>query len=61
MKKIIRRIFCAGLARILCAACGEKSPEGNQTEDYSGTYTGKRGTDEVYSALEPRSAGFEFC
>lgn len=47
---------------LLCAACSEKepsqkepTPESNQTQDYSGTYTDKQGTDEIYSSLTLRS------
>lgn len=48
-------------AACLWTACGEKeppeaedTPESNQTVDYSGRYTDKQGTSDVYSELELR-------
>ena len=42
-------------AACLWTACGEKdTPESNQTGDYSGRYTDKQGTGDVYSELELR-------
>lgn len=57
MRKGIRRFLCAAMVLLLCAACGDGKPESNHTTDYSGTYTDKQGTDEVYSMLELRSNG----
>ena len=40
------------LAILLCTACGTKEPPEKTPADYSGIYTDKQGTAEVYSALE---------
>lgn len=46
-------------AVFLCGACAGKppqeevsAPESNQIEDYSGRYTDKQGTSDIYSSLE---------
>lgn len=52
MKKGIPLIL-AILALVFVTACqAEKAnPESNNPKDYSGTYTDKQGTDEIYSSL----------
>lgn len=59
----MRKGVCAVLALVcvmfLCAGCGGREtqpevpmPEGNQAADYSGLYTDKQGTGDIYSWLE---------
>lgn len=69
MKRNIRKglsIFLVLASAIfLCTACGTKeppkeenaAPESNKTEDYSGVYTDKQGTPDIYSELELRQNG----
>ena len=40
------------LMMLLCTACGAKEPPEEEPADYSGRYTDKQGTAEVYSELE---------
>lgn len=54
MRRAIAWIICLVLAVVLCTACGGENPKGNQPADYSGTYTDKQGTSDIYSALELR-------
>ncbi len=40
------------LMMLLCTACGAKEPPREEPTDYSGRYTDRQGTTEVYSELE---------
>lgn len=52
--KILWAIFALVCAMLLCTACSGKEPQSNVTADYSGRYTDKQGTAEIYSELELR-------
>lgn len=61
MRRGLNAFLALACVILLCVGCGEKKtqpetppPEGNQAKDYSGQYTDKQGTDEIYSVLELR-------
>jgi len=59
VRRIARRMACLAFVLILCASCGKADTNSDIREDYSGTYTDKQGTDEIYSslALQPKGDG----
>lgn len=50
MKKGLRVLLLV-CAVLLCTACGAKEPPKSEPEDFSGRYTDKQGTPDIYSEL----------